>query len=186
MQVPYKTKRRLKRWLFILAACFLLALGIARGQGGWTNDEPIWEYEDESPQIPADVRLKMHALDQAYHLAGDYHNERFQREFLLREPYNTQFGDRWAVFAARWVGFNDYLARFQRSVWVNAGAVTAGSKVVNIEHTQLAGRTRAVLSKIIDTARDLTSYLEDDIVVSKWEIFIARLVTLEDTLKDFD
>ncbi len=186
MQVPPRLKRRWRRYLFVLAVCFVVAWGIARGQGGWTNDQPVWEYEDDSPVIPVDIRLKIFNLDMAYNKAGDYHNDHFVKEYTRREHPNAAFAWKWATFAARWVGFNDYLERFQRSVLVNAGTVTAGAKVVNLEHSQLAGTTRMVLEALVETARDLTYYLEDDIVIKKWEIFIDRLTQLEDTLKDFD
>lgn len=171
------------RYIFLIWLALQCVWGKAEAQ--WVNDEPMWEYEDDTPVIPADVRLKMHALSQAYHMAGDYHNDRFVPEYQRRELENLLFRSRWNAFRARWIGFNDYLARFERSVWVNAGSVTAGSNVVNLEHSQLQGTTRGVLAALVDTARDLTSYLEDDTVRSRWEIFIARLVTLEDTLKDF-
>ena len=58
--------------------------------------------------------------------------------------------------------------------------------MVNLQHSQLHGTTLSVLAGVVDAARDLTPYLWDDIVRSRWEIFIARLTTLEDTLKDFD
>jgi len=172
--------------LFILAVCFVVSWGIARGQGEWENDAPWWTYEDETPVIPVDVRLKFFNLDKAYNRAGDYHNENFVGEYTRREHPNDAFTLRWASFRARWIAFNDYLARFQRSVLANAAFVTAGAKVVNFEHSQLAGTTRSILAGLVENARDLTYYLEDDIVISKWEIFTRRLAQLEDTLKDFD
>ena len=164
--------------------CAITAWGVARGQGGWRNPDPIWEYEDDSPVIPADIRLKIFNLDKAYHQAGDYHNDHFEPEYSRREPYNDAFVWRWLTFQARWVSFNDYLQRFRRSVLVNAGTVTAGAKVINLEHSQLAGRTLGVLKGVTNKARDLTSYLEDDIVVEKWEIFVDQLEKLEDKLKE--
>ncbi len=178
MQLPWNI-----RAVILLSALWFMTPPL---YGQWVNDEPWWEYEDETPQIPLDVRLKMHALSQAYHLAGDYHNEKFKPEFHRREPENVLFWSRWNSLRARWIGFNDYLERFERSVWTNASSVTVGAKVVNFEHSQLHGTTLSVLSGVVDAARDLTPYLWDDIVRSRWEIFIARLTTLEDTLKDFD
>jgi len=167
----------------VLAAWFALSMGYVQAVQ-WTNDEPWYEYEDETPQIPMDVRLKMHALSQAYHQAGDYHNEKFKPEFHRREPHNVLFWSRWESFRARWIGFNDYLAQFERSVWIHASSVSATGTTINLEHSQLAGTTRAVLAGVVDAARDLTPYLEDDTVRSRWEIFIARLNNLEDALED--
>lgn len=186
MQVPPKLKRRWKRWLFVLAVCFVAAWGIARGQGEWMNDEPWYEYEDDSPVIPVDVRLKIFNLDKAYNRAGDYHNDHFVGEYTRREQPNDAFAIRWASFRARWIGFNDYLARFQHSVLVNAASVSASGTTIDFDHSQLFGTTRMVLEGLVEAARDLTYYLEDDIVIKKWEIFINRLAQLEDTLKDFD
>ncbi|KKK57269.1 hypothetical protein LCGC14_3056160 [marine sediment metagenome] len=74
----------------------------------------------------------------------------------------------------------------------SGGATIVGEDVdpgsgtyVDSDHSQLAGVTRGVLENLTETARDLTFYLEDDIVISKWEIFIRRLNNLEDKFKDF-
>jgi hypothetical protein len=164
----------------------VVAWGIARGQGGWTNDQPLYEYEDESPVIPIDIRLKLFNLSMAYTKARDYHNEVFKREYTRREHPNAAFARKWSTFVARWVGWNSYMDRYTLSVQTNASFITAGSKTINLEHSQLAGTTRMVLEGLVEAARDLTFYLEDDIVINKWEIFIKRLAQLEDALKDFD
>ena len=179
-----RVKRRWKRWLFMGLVYSVVAFGITNGQNDWENDEPWWEYEDETPILPADVRLKMFNLDKAYNRAGDYHNEDFKREYTRREHPNAAFAWKWNAFLARWVGFNDYYAQYQRSVLVNASAVSASKTYIDFDHAQLAGATRAVLEGVVDTARDLTPYLEDDIVIKKWEIFIGYLEELEDKLKD--
>jgi len=186
MQHPWirKTKQRWKRWLLVGVVCFAAALVYARGQSPWENNDPLWEYEDDSPVIPIDVRLKFFNLDRAYNNAGDYHNDHFVREYSRREHPNAAFERGWVTFYARWVGFNDYFARFQRSILVHAGSVSVGSKTVSIKHSQLVGRTSMVLANLVETARDLTFYLEDDIVIKKWEIFIVRLENLEDTIKE--
>ncbi len=186
MQHPLKwrTKRRLKRYLLVGAVSALLAWGFVSAQSDWENDAPWWTYEDDSPVIPVDVRLELFNLGKAYHRAGDYHNETFIKEYSRREHPNAAFMLRWTSFRARWIAFNDYLQRFQRSVLLNASTVSASKTYINFDHAQLAGATRAVLEKTVETARDLTFYLEDDIVISKWEIFIRRLTNLEDEFKE--
>ena len=165
--------------------CFFAALVCAKAaQSPWENDEPWWTYEDDSPVIPADVRIKLFNLDKAYTRAGDYHNVSFIKEYSRREHPNVAFMLRWASFRARWISFNDYLQRFNRSVLVNAAYITTGRTMVDFDHAQLAGTTRAVLTNLVETARELTFYLEDDIVISKWEIFIVRLNHLEEEFKD--
>jgi len=186
MQHPWleKVRRRWKRWLLVGGVCLVVALSIGRGQSPWENNDPLWEYEDETPQIPIDVRLKLFNLGMAYHKAGEYHNDHFVREYSNREHPNAAFERGWITFYGRWVAFNDYLRRYERSVRVNASSVTVGAKTINLAHSQLAGRTRMVLANLVETARDLTFYLEDDIVIKKWEIFIVRLENLEDTIKE--
>lgn len=170
------------RW--ILCTLFLLYIGTPALEAQWVNDQPVWEYEDESPKIPIDVRLKIFNLGMAYQKAGDYHNDHFVQEYTRREYPNEAFAARWKPFFARWIALSDYLRRFNRSVWVNASSVTAGAKTVNIEHSQLGGRTLMVLENLVETARGLTFYLEDDTVIMRWEIFIRRLRTLEEELKE--
>ncbi len=162
----------------------LCAFGIVHGQNDWMNDDPWWEYEDESPIIPIDVRLKLFNLDKAYHQAGDYHNDHFIKEYSRKEPSNAAFAWRWKSFRARWISFSSYLARFNRSVLVNAAYITASRTMVDLDHSQLGGTTNAVLKGLVESAKDLTPYLEDDIVIKKWEIFIGYLKELEDKLKD--
>ncbi len=185
-QVPlsWRRKRRLKRYFLVGAISALLTWASVNAQD-WANDTPWWVYEDDSPEIPVDVRLKLFNLSKAYHRAGDYHNEDFIKEYSYRERPNDAFEIRWRTFRARWIAFNDYLTRFQHSVLANAAAVSASGTYINIDHAQLAGTTRVVLENVTETARDLTFYLEDDIVISKWEIFVVRLNTLEDEFKDF-
>lgn len=187
MQHPltWRAKRRLKRYFLVGVASALFAWGFANAQTQWENDAPWWTYEDETPVIAADVRLKLFELGKAYHRAGDYHNDTFIPEYTNREYPNAAFAWRWHSFWARWIGFNDYLRRFQRSVLLNASTVSASKTYINFDHAQLAGRTRGVLEALVETARDLTFYLENDIVISKWEIFIVRLNNLEDKFKDF-
>lgn len=186
MQHPlsWRTKRRLKRYLLVGVVSVLLAWGIANAQTQWENDAPWWTYEDDSPVIPVDVRLELFNLGKAYHRAGDYHNDHFIGEYSRREHPNAAFAFRWNSFRARWLAFNHYLERFQRSVLLNAASVSASKTYINFDHAQLAGRTRMVLEAMVETARDLTFYLEDDIVISKWEIFIRRLNNLEDEFKE--
>ena len=186
MQHPltWRTKRRLKRYLLVGVVSALLAWGYASAQSDWENDAPWWTYEDETPVIPIDVRMKMFDLNKAYHRAGDYHNDHFIKEYSSREHPNAAFEGRWLSFRGRWIAFNDYLQRFERSVWLNASAVSASKTYVDFDHAQLAGTTRMVLANLVETARDLTFYLEDDIVISKWEIFIRRLSNLEDEFKE--
>ena len=167
------------------AVSAMFALAHVHAQSDWENDAPWWTYEDESPVIPVDVRLKLFELDKAYNRAGDYHNDHFVREYTRREHPNAAFALRWTTFRARWIGFNDYLTRFRRSVLVHASSVSASKTHINFDHAQLAGTTRMVLEAVVEAARDLTFYLEDDIVISKWEIFIVRLENLEDRFKDF-
>ena len=183
--LSWRAKRRLKRYLLVGAVCALFAWAQANAQSPWENDDPWWTYEDDSPVIPVDVRLKLFNLQKAYNQAGDYHNENFKREYSRREHPNDAFVLRWTSFRARWIAFNDYLARFQHSVLVNAATVSASGTYVDFDHSQLAGVTRGVLENLTETARDLTFYLEDAIVISKWEIFIRRLNNLEDKFKEF-
>lgn len=187
MQHPlsWRVKRRLIRYLIVGVVSTWLAWGVSNAQSQYENDAPWWTYEDDSPVIPADVRIKFFELDKAYHRAGDYHNEDFIKEYSRREHPNAAFTRQWTSFRARWIGFSAYLARFNRSVLVNASFVTASRTVVDFDHAQLAGTTRMVLEALVETARDLTFYLEDDIVITKWEIFIVRLEYLEDKFKDF-
>lgn len=186
MQHPlsWRKKRRLKRYLLVGAVSALLAWGHVSAQSPWENDDVWYDYEDDSPVIPVDVLLKRFNLNMAYNKAGEYHNDHFVKEYSYREHPNAAFAWRWTTFRGRWIAFNDYLERFQRSVLVNAGSVSASGTTVNFEHAQLAGTTRLVLENLVETARDLTFYLEDDIVISKWEIFIRRLNTLEDEFKE--
>jgi hypothetical protein len=164
---------------------FLVMQPLAHCQ--WMNDDPIWEYEDETPIIPADVRLKMHDLSQAYNQAGDYANKHFLKEYRLRDPYNTEFSVRWQLsFFPRWIAFNDYLDRYQRSVWINASSVSATGTTVDLQHSQLAGATRNVARNLVSTAQGLTPYLENDKVVAKWEIFINRLKNIVDALQELE
>jgi len=176
------------RQIFTLVACFtifVLLQTVAHCQ--WQNTDPIWEYEDESPIIPADVRLKVHALNQAYHQAGDYHNDHFLKALRSRDPHNRPFINRWsATFLPRWIAFNDYLDRYKRSVWLHASSVSASGTTINFQHSQLAGATQAVAKNLVATAQGLTAYLEDDKVVDKWEIFINRLKNIVDTLQDLE
>jgi len=186
MQHPWtkRFKKRWRRWLLVGLWCWMAAVTVAHAQGGWDNVDPIWEYEDDTPTIPVDIRLKLFNLDKAYHNAGDYHNDHFVKEYIRREHPNVAFGRYWVSFRARWIGFNDYLHRFQRSIFVNASSVSASGTTINIDHVQLAGTTRMVLEGLVETARDLTYYLEDDIVIQKWEIFIVRLTNLEEEFKE--
>lgn len=185
MQHPlsWRTKRRLKRYFIVAVLSALFAGAFANAQD-WRNDAPWWTYEDDSPVIPADVRLKFFNLDRAYNRAGDYHNGTFVKEYSRREHPNAAFMRKWTSFRARWIGFNDFFLQFQRSVLVNAASVSATRTTINFEHAQLAGRTRMVLAGVVEAARDLTFYLENGIVISKWEIFIVRLNNLEDELKE--
>ena len=163
----------------------LLTAPYAYAQSGqWRNDQPLWEYEDETPVIPVDIVLKLFNLTKAYHRAGDYHNDHFKPQYSRREHPNAAFAWRWEPFASRWIGFNEFLRRFERSVRVNASHITADRVTIDLDHSQLAGQTRMVLRGIIKQAKDLTSYLEDDIVIEKWETFITRLTQLEEKLKD--
>ena len=188
MQHPlsWRTKRRIKRYLIVAVISALFAWGIAQGQssGPWETDDRWWEYEDETPEITADVRLKLFNLDKAYNRAGDYHNEDFVKQYRSREPANVAFAFRHSVFWARWIAFNDYLRQFKRSVLLNAATLSASKTYIDFDHVELAGTTRMVLENLVETARDLTFYLENDIVISKWEIFIRRLNNLEDEFKE--
>jgi len=167
--------------LFLL----LLTAPYAHAQSGqWNNDQPWWEYEDETPVIQVDVVMKLYKLEKAYNRAGDYHNDHFKPTYSRREHPNDAFARRWLAFSARWVGFNEYLQRFERSVKVNASSITADRTIINFKHSELANNTRAVLAGIVDRTRDLTLYLEDDIVIEKWETFIKRLHQLEEKSKD--
>ncbi len=168
----------------ILALVWAILMCPAYAQD-WANDEPWWTYEDSTPVVPADVRLKYHNLDMAYNNAGDYHNEHFKRQYTYREPPNDAFESGWKSFRARWEAFNYYLARFQRSVLVNAATVSASKTHIDIDHMQLMGTTRSVLAALVNSARELTSQLENDIVIEKWETFIDRLTQVEDALQDF-
>lgn len=170
-------------WWILLIALFM---GCPAQAQDWANDQPWWEYEDDSPVIPADVRIKRFELTKAYESAGDYHNENFKREYTRREHPNDAFEPGWLTFRARWLSFNDYLARFQRSVLANATFISADRTAINIDHAQLHGTTRAVLTAMVNSARELTSKLEDDIVAEKWETFIDRLTKVEDALQDFE
>lgn len=181
VRLRWKTKRKLKRYFIVGVASLFLSLAHVHCQ--WMNDQPVWEYEDDTPVIPIDVRLKLFTLNKAYHNAGDYHNDHFIAEYTRREHPNVAFTRRWAIFRVRWIGFNDFLLRYKRSIMVNAGSITAGAKVINLKHTQLAGTTRMVLEALVETAKDLTFYLEDDTVRTRWEIFIRRLNNLEDALE---
>lgn len=185
MQAPWRQRRRIKRYILVGVVSALLAAGFSQAQD-WENDAPWWTYEDESPVIPVDVRIKRFNLDMAYHKAGEYHNDHFVKEYVNREHPNAAFAWRWTSFRARWLAFNDYLARYQHSVLINAASVSASGTTINIDHAQLAGGTLMVLENLVETARDLTYYLEDDIVIGKWEIFIRRLTQVEDALKDFE
>ncbi len=167
----------------ILVLAWAMLMGTAEAQ--WQNDEPWWEYEDSTPQIPVDVRMKRFNLDMAYNKAGDYHNEHFKREYTRREYNNAAFKRGWLSFRARWLAFSDYLERFQRSVLLNASSVSASRTYINIDHARLMGTTRAVFAAMVNSARELTSLLEDDIVTEKWETFIDRLTQVEDALQDF-
>ena len=183
MQASWRARRRIKRYILVGVVSALLAAGFSQAQD-WSNDEPWWEYEDETPIIPMDVRLKMFELNKAYERAGDNYNENFVQEYSRREHPNAAFERGWLSFYARWISFNDYLQRFERSVWLNASTVSATKTHIDFDHVQLAGRTRMVLEGLVETARDLTPYLENDIVIKKWEIFIGYLEELEDKLKD--
>lgn len=182
--LSWRTKRRLKRYFLVGVVSALLAWGFVYAQSQWENDTPWWVYEDDSPVIPADVRLKLFNLGKAYHRAGDYHNDHFLKEYSRREYPNAAFKERWQSFRARWIAFSDYLTRFERSVLRNAATVSASKTYINFDHAQLAGTTRMVLENLVETARDLTFYLEDDIVIKKWEIFVVRLNHLEDEFKE--
>lgn len=179
MQLPWNVRA------VILLGVFWFGT-IALGQSQYENDAPWWTYEDDSPIIPVDVRLKRFNLNKAYESAGDYHNDHFKREYTRREPRNPAFEAGWLSFRARWLAFNEYLARFQRSVLDNATFVSADRTAINIDHMQLMGTTRGVLSAMVNSARELTSLLEDDIVIEKWETFIDRLTQVEDALQDFE
>ena len=168
----------------LVAMCMLLTGSVQAVQ--WQNEQPIWEYEDDSPEIPIDVRLKLFNLKKAYDRAGDYHNDHFVEEYTRREYPNTAFAWRWESFQARWIAFNDYLQRYSRSILVNAAYVTAGRTTVDFDHAQLAGTTRMVLEALVEKARLLTFYLEDDTVRTRWEIFVDRLETLEEVIKELD
>ncbi len=176
------------RQLLILAACFtVFVLLQTTAHCQWTNDSPIWEYEDETPIIPMDVRLKMHALSQSFNQAREYANKRFLKEYRLRELDNIEFSHRWTTaFRPRWIALEDYIHRYAKSVWINASSVSATGKTVNLAHSQLGGTTRAVARNLLDTAQGLTPYLEDDKVVAKWEIFINRLKNIVDALQDLE
>lgn len=178
MQLPWAVRFNILLLVFWLGTSTLAAQ--------WQNDEPWWKYEDDSPVIPVDVRLKRFNLNKAYESAGDYHNDHFKRTYSTREHPNDAFEAEWLSFWARWVAFSDYLARFQRSVLANATVVSVDRTAINIDHVQLMGTTHAVLAAMVNAARELTSKLEDDIVIEKWEIFIERLTQVEEALQDFE
>ncbi len=165
----------------------LFAWSHVLAQSPWENDDPIWEYEDESPIIPIQVLLDIHDIKQAWTVAIKAHDKRFKPEFNRREGQNPAFASEWTYsFAPYWVGFNDYLYRYVASkLQVEARMVVPG-KIVDLSHSQLRGRTLMVTKALVEKARDLTHLLENDIVIEKWEIFVERLETLEETIKELD
>ena len=175
MQVPWNIR------VVILLGVLWVGTPVLAAQ--W-NTDPIWEYKDDSPVIPADVRLKLWNVDKAFSRAYEYHNKKFKTEFNKRETGDREFADRWKTsFVPYWTAFVNYLYRYTRSAQLNASYITADSKILNLEHSQLHGTTLMVARALVRRARDLTSLLEDGIVIKKWEIFIDRLETLEDTIK---
>jgi len=180
MQVWLKPRSIGWSMLLMMFWCMTPALG-----QDWSNDDPWYDYEDDTPIIPIDVRMKRFNLNMAYNKAGEYHNDHFIRTYTNRDRGNAAFARGWASFFARWLAFSDYLERFQRSVLLNASSVSASGRTINLEHSQLMGTTRAVLAAMVNHARGLTSLLEDDIVTEKWETFIDRLTQVEDALQDF-
>ncbi len=169
--------------LLLVMAWFLL---MCPAKAQWVNDQPVWEYEDDTPTIDIKVRLDLHDITIAWQVANDYHNKRFKPEFLRRESENVAFATGWeASFAPYWVGFNDYLYRYVESKIRTAQRLQAPG-TVDLAHQQLRGRMVMVTEALVEKARALTSVLEDDTVIRKWEIFIRRLEYLEETIKELE
>lgn len=188
MQVSmnWRAKRRLKRYLLVGAVSALFAWGFAHGQD-WANDEPWWKYEDSTPVIPLDVRLKIHNISQTWSLAHEYHNRRFKPLYDQRSGQNTAFATQWAFsFLPYWIAFSSILDDYVYSKLQFEARITVPGKVVDLAHSQLAGKTRMVAAALVEKARVLTLYLEDDKVRQRWEIFTQRLITLEEAIKELD
>jgi len=171
----------------ILALWFMLMSGhVVLAQGGWTNDEPIWQYEDETPTIDAAILIKLHNVTQTYNIAGEYHNKHFIKEYHRREGENKAFQNEWAGFLGLWIAWNYRLDRYTRAVAVDASQIRVGEPIKNFETMQLRGQALTLCKEVVETARDLTFYLEDDTVIRKWEIFIRRLEYMEDAVKELE
>lgn len=189
MQVrwTWRQKRRLKRYLLVAAVAALFAWAHASAQSPWANDEPWWEYEDSTPTIPIDVRLKIHNITQTWSLAHEYHNRRFRPIYDQRAGQNIAFATRWnASFLPYWIAFSETLHEYLSSKLQFEARITVPGTVVDLTHSQLAGRTRMVAAALVEKARVLTLYLEDDKVRARWEIFTQRLITLEEAIKELD
>ncbi len=153
----------------------------------WTNDEPWWEYEDSTPTIPIDVSLKIHNIKQSRSLAFEYHNRRFKPIYDQRAGQNIAFASRWnASFKPYWVALSETLYDYIQSKLQFEARITVPGKIVDLTHSRLAGKTRMVAAALVEKARVLTLYLEDDKVRARWEIFTQRLITLEEAIKELD
>lgn len=172
------------RHVFLIWLALQCVWGKAEAQ--WQNTQPVWEYEDETPVIEIKVRLDIHNITIAWQTAKDYHDKRFKPEYLRREGENAAFAAQWnARFAPYWTAFNDYLYRYVESKIRTAQRLQAPG-TVDLDHQQLRGRMVMVTEALVEKARELTFYLEDDTVIGKWEIFIRRLEYLEETIKELE
>ncbi len=186
MQVSlnWRARRRLKRYLIVGVVSVLFAWAFVHGQD-WSNDMPWWTYEDSTPTIPADVRLKIHNISQTWSQARDYHNRRFRPVYDQREGENLAFVTQWNLsFRSYWIAFSETLYEYVSSKLQFEARITVPGKVVDFDHSRLAGEIRTMAAALVERARVLTLYLEDDTVRVRWEIFTQRLITLEDAIKE--
>lgn len=186
VSLQWRARRRLKRYLIVGIASALFAWAFANAQD-WRNDMPWWVYEDSTPAIPADVRLKIHNINQAWSLAYEYHNTKFRPVYDQREGQNLTFALQWNFsFRPYWVTLSETLYGYISSKLQFEARITVPGKVVDFEHSRLAGKTRMVAAALVEKARVLTLYLEDDTVRTRWEIFTRRLITLEEAIKELE
>lgn len=188
MQVSmnWRAKRRLTRYLLVGIVSALFAWGFTHAQD-WANDEPWWKYEDSTPVIPLDVRIKLHNISQAWSLSYEYHNRRFKPVFNQRERQNVAFATRWhAGFAPYWAALSATLYKYISSKLQFESRTAVPGMAIDIDHMRLVARTRMVAAALAEKARVLTLYLEDDTVRARWEIFTQRLITLEEAIKELD